>query len=164
MINKENILPAIILITLVLLLLFGPKGNLYDYLKQKRLEYYYRQKFEKNKIICHQCKGSGEYPTDVNKLMMDAKMQLFVNKHLTVDKCENCIKLPDGENYRFCDIVDEKYQILLKEYELVGAKINIAMCNECMGSGEFTMWNPDGSYVTQDEYEEIIKKKTIKIN
>ena len=38
-------------------------------------------------ITCNQCKGSGEYPTDVNKLMMDASLALFINHHLMVDKC-----------------------------------------------------------------------------
>ena len=88
--------------------------------------------------------------------MMDAKMQLFVNKHFMVDKCEKCIKLPDA--YEYCDVVNEKHQTLLKEYDAVGPKIDMAICSECMGSGEFTIRNLDGSYLTQEEYDKKHKK------
>lgn len=110
----------------------------------------YNEKFEKYKIVCHQCKGTGEYPTDVNKLMMDATMALFINKHLMVDKCDQCVKLSDG--YDYCKVVNDRYQTLLKEYVVAGPKIAWASCNECMGMGQFTSQKPDGSYYTQEEY------------
>ena len=105
-------------------------------------------------ITCNQCKGSGEYPTDVNKLMMDASLALFINHHLMVDKCEKCVKLPYGDGYDYCDIVQNKYKILLQEYGAAGPKIDMAACEKCMGMGQFTTVKKDGSYMTQEEYDE----------
>jgi hypothetical protein len=104
-------------------------------------------------ITCNQCKGSGEYPTDVNKLMMDASLALFINHHLMVDKCEKCVKLPYGDGYDYCDIVQNKYKILLQEYGAAGPKIDMAACEKCMGMGQFTTVKKDGSYMTQEEYD-----------
>jgi hypothetical protein len=122
--------------------------------KQKELNRSYNEKFEKYKIICRQCKGSGEYPTDVNKLMMDAKLALFINKHLNVDKCSKCVKMPYGDVYDYCDVVNDKYRILVQEYANAGPKIEMASCDKCMGMGQFTSQKPDGSYMTQEEYNE----------
>ena len=105
-------------------------------------------------ITCNQCKGSGEYPTDINKLMMDASLALFVNHHLMVDKCEKCVKLPYGNAYEYCETVESKYQTLLKEYAAAGPKIDMASCDRCMGMGQFTTVKKDGSYMTQEEYNE----------
>lgn len=105
-------------------------------------------------IICNQCKGTGEYPTDVNKLMMDASFALFVNKHLAVDKCDQCVKLKSGDGYEYCKVVNERYQILLKEYAVAGRKIALAACSECIGMGTFTCMKKDGIYMTQKEYDE----------
>jgi len=105
-------------------------------------------------ITCNQCKGSGEYPTDINKLMMDASLALFINHHLMVDKCEKCVKLPYGDGYDYCDIVQNKYKILLQEYGAAGPKIDMAACEKCMGMGQFTTVKKDGSYMTQEEYNE----------
>jgi hypothetical protein len=105
-------------------------------------------------ITCNQCKGSGEYPTDVHKLMMDASLALFINHHLMVDKCDKCVKLPYGDGYDYCNIVQNKYKILLQEYGAVGPKIDMAACEKCMGMGQFTTKKKDGSYMTQEEYDE----------
>ncbi len=129
------------------------KYNLYDYLKAQRLQSY-NQKHEKHLITCNQCKGSGEYPTDINKLMMDASLALFINYHLMVDKCEKCVKLPYGDGYDYCDIVQNKYKILLQEYGAAGPKIDMAACEKCMGMGQFTTVKKDGSYMTQEEYDQ----------
>jgi hypothetical protein len=77
-------------------------------------------------ITCNRCKGSGEYPTDVNKLMMDASLALFINHHLMVDKCEKCVKLPYGNAYEYCETVESKYSTLVKEYAAAGPKIDMA--------------------------------------
>ncbi len=135
------------------LFFFAPKTSIYDYIKKKRLQYHYDQQFEKHKIVCSQCKGSGEYPTDVNKLIMDASLALFINHHLMVDKCEKCVKLPYGNAYEYCDIVNDRYQTLVKEYAAVGPKIDMASCEQCMGMGTFTCKKKDGSYKTQEEYD-----------
>jgi hypothetical protein len=103
-------------------------------------------------ITCKQCKGSGEYPTDINKLMMDASLALFINHHLMVDKCTKCVKMPYGDAYDYCDTVQDKYQILVQEYAAAGPKIDIAACEQCMGMGQFTSVKKDGSYLTQEEY------------
>jgi hypothetical protein len=105
-------------------------------------------------ITCNQCKGSGEYPTDINKLMMDASVALFVNHHLMVDRCGKCVKLPNGDGYKYCETVESKYQTLLKEYTAAGPKIDMAACEKCMGMGKFTSVKKDGSYLTQEEYNE----------
>jgi hypothetical protein len=104
-------------------------------------------------ITCRQCKGTGEYPTDINKLMMDASLVLFINKHLMVDKCKKCVKLPHCDGYEYCDTVESKYKILLKEYAAAGPNIDIAACSECMGMGRFTCQRKDGTYKTQKEYD-----------
>jgi hypothetical protein len=105
-------------------------------------------------ITCNQCKGSGEELTDINKLMMDASLALFINHHLMVDKCDKCVKLPYGDGYDYCDIVQNKYKILLQEYGAAGPKIDMAACEKCMGMGQFTTVKKDGSYMTQEEYNE----------
>ncbi len=66
------------------------KYNLYDYLKAKRLESYYK----KHRISCIYCEGTGERVEDVNLIMRDAKMALWLNKHLMVDRCSKCVRLP----------------------------------------------------------------------
>jgi hypothetical protein len=161
--KKEYADALIVILSFALIVvLFSPilpwdKYNLYDYLKKKRLEHYYQQQFEKHKITCNQCKGSGEYPTDVNKLMMDASLALFINHHLMVDKCEKCVKLPYGDGYDYCDIVQNKYKILLQEYGAAGPKIDMAACEKCMGMGQFTCKKSDGTYKTQKEYDKEYK-------
>jgi len=111
-------------------------------------------------IVCSYCDGKGEKPTDINKLMMEAKLQLFVNHHFTVDKCDKCVKLPYGDSYQYCDTVESKYQILLQEYAAVGPKIEMAACRECMGMGIFSSKDlSTGKWITQEEYNEESKKK-----
>lgn len=106
-------------------------------------------------IICRQCKGTGEYPTDINKLMMDASLALFINHHLMVDKCEKCVKLPHGDGYEYCNTVNDRYKILLKEYAAVGPKIDMASCEKCMGMGTFSSKDlSTGKWITQKEYDE----------
>ena len=110
-------------------------------------------------ITCNQCKGSGEYPTDINKLMMDASLALFVNHHLMVDKCEKCVKLPYGNAYEYCETVESKYQTLLKEYAAAGPKIDMAACEQCMGMGTFSSKDlTTGKWITQKEHDERNKK------
>lgn len=106
-------------------------------------------------IVCGFCKGKGERLTDVNKLMMDASLALFINHHLNVDKCEKCVKLPYGDAYEYCDTVESKYQILLQEYAAVGPKKSMAACSECMGMGTFSSKDlSTGKWITQEEYDE----------
>jgi len=110
-------------------------------------------------ITCNQCKGSGEELTDINKLMMDASLALFINHHLMVDKCEKCVKLPNGDGYEHCQAANDYYQTLLKEYAAAGPKIDMAACEKCMGMGQFTTVKKDGSYLTQEEYDQENKEK-----
>ena len=110
-------------------------------------------------IVCKFCKGKGEKPTDVNKLMMNAKLALFINHHLNVDKCEECVKLPYGNAYEYCDTVQEKHQTLLKEYASAGPKIEMATCDKCMGMGTFSSKDlSTNKWITQEEYDEQHKK------
>lgn len=111
-------------------------------------------------IVCYQCKGSGEYPTDINKLMMEASLTLFINKHLMVDRCEKCVKLPYGEGYDYCDKINDRYQTLLKEYAAAGPKIDITACNKCMGMGTFSSKDlSTGKWQTQEDYDNKHKLK-----
>ena len=147
----------------LIVVLFSPilpwdKYNLYDYLKAQRLQSY-NQKYEKHLITCNQCKGSGEYPTDINKLMMDASLALYLNHHLMVDKCEKCVKLPNGDGYEYCQAANDYYQTLVKGYAAAGPKIDMAACEQCMGMGQFTTTKKDGSYMTQEEYDQKNKEK-----
>ena len=147
----------------LIVVLFSPilpydKYNLYDYLKAQRLQSY-NQKHEKHLITCNQCKGSGEYPTDINKLMTDASLALYLNHHLMVDKCEKCVKLPNGDGYEYCQAANDYYQTLVKEYAAAGPKIDMAACEQCMGMGQFTTMKKDGSYMTQEEYDHQNKEK-----
>lgn len=110
-------------------------------------------------IVCSSCKGKGEKHTDVNKLMMDASLALFVNHHLNVDKCEKCVKLPYGNAYEYCETVESKYQTLLKEYAAAGPKIDMAACEQCMGMGTFSSKDlTTGKWITQKEHDERNKK------
>jgi hypothetical protein len=113
-------------------------------------------------LICMYCKGTGERVEDVNKLMFMAKVQLYFNKHMMVDKCEKCIKLPNGE-YDYCDEVKEKYNSFFKDYEKEGSKFEKTMCGECMGAGQFQILskNPKtNKWYTQENYEEDERAKT----
>lgn len=153
----DNVI-AILGITLCIILIgLLPSGTLYDKIKQQRLDYLKEQQYQKHLITCNKCKGTGECLTDVNKLMMDAAIALFVNNHLMVDKCKDCVKLEDG-NYSYCQKVNNAYQTLLKEYEKEGPSIEMASCDKCMGMGTFTCQKPDGTYMTQKEYNEKHKQ------
>ena len=106
-------------------------------------------------IVCSFCKGKGQKPTDINKLMMDASLALFINHHLNVDKCEKCVKLPYGDAYEYCETVESKYQTLLKEYAAAGPKIDMAACDRCMGMGTFSSKDlSTNKWITQEEYDE----------
>lgn len=110
-------------------------------------------------IVCGFCKGKGQKPTDVNKLMMDAGLALFINHHLNVDKCDKCVKLPYGNAYEYCETVESRYQTLLKEYAVAGPKIEMATCDKCMGMGTFSSKDlSTGKWITQEEYDEKNKK------
>jgi hypothetical protein len=111
-------------------------------------------------IVCSFCKGKGETPTDINKLMMDASLALFLNHHLMVDKCEKCVKLPYGDGYEYCDTVEKKYQILLQEYGAAGPKIDMAACSECMGMGTFSSKDlSTGKWYTQETWDKQHSKE-----
>jgi hypothetical protein len=110
-------------------------------------------------IVCSFCKGKGEIPTDINKLMMDASLALYINHHLMVDKCEKCVKLPNGNQYEYCDTVEKKYQTLLQEYGAAGPKIDMAACSECMGMGTFSSKDlTTGKWNTQEDWDKKHKK------
>ena len=120
------------------------------------------QKINKPPLLtCIYCKGTGERIEDVNKLMFMAKIQLYFNKHMVVDKCEKCVKLPNGE-YDYCDEVKEKYDSFFKDYEKEGSKFEKTMCGKCMGAGQFQILskNPKtNKWYTQEDYEEDERAK-----
>ena len=111
-------------------------------------------------IVCSFCKGKGETATDINKLKMDASLALFINHHLMVDKCEKCVKLPNCNQYEYCDTVEKKYQTLLQEYAAAGPKIDMAACSECMGMGTFSSKDlSTGKWYTQETWDEQHSKE-----
>jgi hypothetical protein len=146
------------MILFVLTFFIPEKYNLYDYLKSIRLQSY-NAKHKEIFIKCLYCKGTGEREEDVNKIMFDAKMALYLNKHLKIDRCPKCVKLPYGEHYDYCDSVNNHYKILLQEYGAAGPKMQKTMCGHCMGMGEFSSLKQDGTYLTQEEYEKREKEK-----
>jgi hypothetical protein len=125
----------------------------------------HEQNLQKDKpplLTCIYCKGTGERVEDVNKLMFMAKIQLYFNKHMMVDKCEKCVRLPNGE-YDYCDEVKEKYDSSFKDYEKEGSKFEKTMCGKCMGAGQFQILskNPKtNQWYTQEDYEEDERAKT----
>jgi hypothetical protein len=128
-----------------------------DPLHKKNIE---QPKYSKPPLLtCIYCKGTGERVEDVNRIMFLAKTQLYLNKHLTVDKCEKCVKMPETGSYIYCDEANHQYSVFLKEYGAAGPKMEMTSCGECMGMGTFTIMNKDGSYLTQEEYEAGEKEK-----
>lgn len=146
-----NILWVIVIPLWIVLILYGQD------IKAWRIKSFQEQKQKENQpplIVCSFCKGKGERNTDVNKLMMDAKLALFINKHLMVDKCDKCVKLPYGDAYDYCDTVQNRYKILVQEYADAGPKIDMASCEKCMGMGTFSSKDlSTGKWMTQEEYD-----------
>lgn len=147
------------MILFVLSFFIPDKYNLYDYLKAQRIKSY-NQKHKEVFITCMYCNGTGERFEDVNKLIFDAKMALWLNHHLMVDKCKKCVKLQNGEHYNYCDGVNSQYQIFLKEYGAVGPKMEKTSCGQCLGMGQFSSFDTKTQrYLTQQEYEDRERKK-----
>ena len=158
----EQMLIVVAIILFVLSFFIPDKYNLYDYLKSKRLELY-NQKQKEHFITCIYCNGTGEREEDVNLIMRDAKMALWLNKHLMVDRCKKCVRLPYGEHYDYCDTVNSQYQIFLQEYGAAGPKIEKTTCGECLGMGQFSSFDiKEQRYLTQKEYEEREREKQAK--
>ena len=108
-------------------------------------------------IVCSFCKGTGERKEDTNLIWRDAKMALWLNKHLMSDKCTNCIK--SDNKYEYCDEVNKQYEIYSKEYEKLGPKMEKTSCSKCMGMGQFSSFDTKKQrYITQEEYEESEKQ------
>jgi len=156
----EQMLIVVAIILFVLSFFIPDNYNLYDYLKSKRLESY-NEKHKEIFITCIYCDGTGEREEDVNKIMFDAKMALWLNKHLMVDRCKKCVKLPYGEHYDYCDNVNSQHKIFLQEYGAVGPKIEKTGCGECLGMGQFSSFDiKEQRYLTQEEYEQREKART----
>jgi hypothetical protein len=126
----------------------------------------HEQNLQKDKpplLTCIYCKGTGERVEDVNRIMFLAKTQLYLNKHLTIDKCEKCVKIPETGSYIYCDEANNQYSVFLKEYGAVGPKMEKTICGECMGGGQFKILtkNPKtNQWYTQEDYEEDERAKT----
>lgn len=77
-----------------------------------------------------------------------------------VDKCEKCVKLPNGNQYEYCDTVEKKYQTLFQEYNAAGPKMDMAACSECMGMGTFNSKDlSTGKWYTQETWDEQHSKE-----
>lgn len=122
------------------------------------------EKVQKNNapiIVCIYCDGTGERLEDTNLIWRDAKMALWLNKHLMNDKCKDC----DSKNDKYCGKVDNQHKVFLKEYETLGSKMEKTSCSECMGMGQFSSFDmKTKKYVTQEEYEKRERNKLNKNN
>jgi hypothetical protein len=163
--NKQfvDILIIVVSIALLIALFITPtpwdKYNLYDYLKAQRLQSY-NEKHKEIFIHCIYCKGTGERYEDVNKLLYDAKMALWFNKHLMIDKCTQCVKLPHGSAYDYCETAENQYLIYTQEYGAAGPKMEKTGCSKCMGMGTFSSFDmKTQKYLTQEEYEQKEKSR-----
>lgn len=137
--------------------------NLYDYLKTKPIQSY-NEKHKEHLISCLYCKGAGERIEDVNKTMFLAKTQLYLNKHLNIDKCEKCVKLEDSDGYDYCSEAKTQYEIFVKEYAAAGPNMIKTGCSECLGAGKFTIFDrKNNRYLTQEEYENKEKSNKNKL-
>ena len=162
--KKEFMDTLIIVVSLALLvaLFITPtpwdKYNLYDYLKSKRLQSY-NDKHKEVFIKCLYCKGTGEREEDVNELMYQAKMTLWFNKHISIDRCKVCDNIEDKDNYPFggkflCPLAQTTFMNMMKEYDEKGPKIEKTGCSKCMGMGTFSSFDMEKQkYLTQEEYE-----------
>jgi hypothetical protein len=141
------------MILFILSFFIPDKYNLYDYLKSIRLQFY-NAKHKEIFIKCLYCKGTGEREEDINRTMFLAKVALYLNKHLMIDKCDKCEKLPDSDKYFYCEEAEKQYQIFLQEYGSVGPKVEKTGCSKCLGMGTFSSFDmTTGKYLTQEEYE-----------
>lgn len=146
-------------ILLVCLFFIPQKYNLYDYLKSIRLQSYNKQHKEIF-VSCIYCDGTGERIEDTNRTMFLAKVALYLNKHLMIDKCDKCVKLEHGDGYSYCEKANDQYQIFLQEYGAAGPKMEKTSCSECMGMGQFSSFDmKKQKYLTQEEYEERERNK-----
>lgn len=146
-------------ILLVCLFFIPQKYNLYDYLKGKRLQSY-NEKHKEIFVSCIYCDGTGERIEDTNRTMFLAKVALYLNKHLMVDKCDKCAKLEHGDGYSYCEKANDQYQIFLQEYGATGPKMEKTSCSECMGMGQFSSFDmKEQRYITQEEYERRERSK-----
>ena len=155
MTNKiESYILIVFAIILFISSFFIPeKYNLYDYLKSIRLQSY-NDKHKEIFIKCLYCKGTGEREEDINRTIFLAKVSLYLNKHLMVDKCDKCVKLEHGDGYAYCEKANDQYQIFLQEYGAAGPKIEKTGCSKCMGMGTFSSFDmKKQKYLTQEEYE-----------
>lgn len=153
-INPRDCAIVIAILLLVGTFFIPERYNLYDYLKSIRLQSYgakHREIF----IKCLYCKGTGEREEDVNRTIFLAKVALYLNQHLIVDKCNKCVKLEHGSGvYDYCDDAEKRYGIFLQEYGIAGPKIEKTSCSECMGMGTFSSFDmKKQKYLTQEEYE-----------
>lgn len=149
--NEINTVYSLIAIFLINAIIFFVLFVLNNKQKQEKSE-----PTEPPTIVCSYCKGSGQVVTDVNKLMVDARLAIFANKHLMTDKCEECVKLPDSKSYEYCDKVNDYYHTLLKDYAVTGPKMQKALCQKCMGMGTFSMKDMiTNKWMTQEEWDQM---------
>lgn len=166
--NQKQITDAFIVVfsLAIIAILFSPvlpwdKYNLYDYLKAKRLESY-NEKHKEHFISCIYCKGSGQRVEDLNLLIYKAHMEMWLNKHLVVDKCSKCVRLPDGSGYKYCDDAEKQYRIINQEYAFAGPRMERMDCSKCMGMGRFSSFDlKEQRYLTQEEYEHRERNKQL---
>jgi hypothetical protein len=106
------------------------------------LLFYFRTVGKKNEqqeifITCIYCKGTGERQEDINAIMRDAKMALWLNYHLMSEKCKDC----DSKENRYCIKVDNQHTVFMEEYKKEGPNIQKTSCGECMGMGQFSSFD-----------------------
>lgn len=149
----DSIACLLIVTSITCIFMLDSKDGLSNYLRLRSLEQSRRAEFKKYLINCHKCNGSGVRRADVNKLIFDFSLSMFISDHLTKG-CTQCVKLPYGDTYAYCDTVNDRYLILLREYGAIGPKFEVIACEDCMGMGQFTARRDDGTFYTQHEYRQ----------
>lgn len=108
-------------------------------------------------IICKECNGQGSLVKDVNLMMLDATLAIYMNHHIMTEKCKDCIDV--NGVYLYCDKAQEKISEFQEKYEAQGAKLEECECFDCSGMGKFHARDIDAKiFLTSEEYYDDSKR------
>lgn len=89
---------------------------------------------KKEKIICKTCNGTGQTKQDVNLLMTEASIAIWMNNHIMTDKCEICSK---NKGIPSCENAKKVYEERMQNYKKNGPRMKMADCPDCLGMGGY---------------------------
>jgi hypothetical protein len=88
----------------------------------------------KVKITCKTCKGTGETKQDVNLLMTQASLALWMNKHIIMENCEICSK---NKGVASCENAKKVYEERMQNYRKNSPRMKMMDCPDCLGIGGY---------------------------